>query len=81
MSTEVLGRRLHIAVMLLALGAGLLVAFSKRYGWPLFLVVPAYGLVGTVIVHRNTGAPLTKTAGTAVVVSLIALVLMLYFLT
>ena len=52
MATQVLGRRLHIAVMLLALGVGLLVAFSKRYGWPLFLVMPVYGLVGTVIVHR-----------------------------
>ena len=80
MATQVLDRT-HIAVMLLALGAGLFVAFSKRYGWPLFLVVPAYGLVGTVIVHRNTGAPLTNTAGTAVVVSLIALVLVLYFRT
>lgn len=79
MSTQVLGRRLHIAVMLLALGVGLLGAFSKRYGWPLFLVVPAYGLVGTVIVHRYTATPLTKMAGTVMAVLLIVLGVVLFF--
>jgi hypothetical protein len=41
-------------MVLLLIGAGMLVALSMRYGWPLFMVIPLYGALGTMLLFGRT---------------------------
>lgn len=68
---------LKVLAVVLPLGAGVLVSLSVTNGWPLFVVIPAYGLAGALLIGLFIRRPGTK-AGTAVVLGMFALGAVLY---
>ena len=62
MSVNVLDAKTHIAVLILALGAGGLLTLVAQYRWPLAIVVPAATLAVAVITRVFLRFSLPQTA-------------------